>query len=583
MILFKHLSYGGDIMKNLRIGKKLSVTFGVMIGLFCLTIAIAIMSLISIQQKFDDFYDEGYQITNRSMDLCRAIQSSAKNIGYAIMTPDHVEIEKYIKYAQDDSQILNDGTTFLRENYQGDMALVEKHSSLMDGIRQNRDKVYQLALETKNDEASSLYFSEVMPSLQEAQTNLMTINSIAQDIAENNFMASASQAQSTTVSLFLIALIEIIIIIFFAIYITRSLTKPIKEIEKATDNLANGILDKAIVAYQSKDELGNLANSIRTLSSNLIDIIGDESYLLGEMANGRFNVKTKVEQKYVGDFKNLLNSMRKISISLSYTLSQITQAADQVSSGSDQVSSGAQALSQGATEQASSVQELAATINEISQHVSKTAENSHLASRQSSETATELESGKTQMKNMTEAMNEINESSNAISKIIKTIEEISMQTNILALNATVEAARAGNAGKGFAVVAEEVRNLAAKSSEASKNTASLIEATIAAVQEGTNISIQTASSLDRIVESSKKSAALIYEISSAAQEQASSIVQVTEGIDQISEVVQTNSATAEESAAASEELSGQASMLNSLVSSFELRTDVPQIRVKQTV
>lgn len=152
-------------------------------------------------------------------------------------------------------------------------------------------------------------------------------------------------------------------------------------------------------------------------------------------------------------------------------------------------------------------------------------------------TTAELEQGKKQMEQMTTAMAQINDSASEISKIIKAIEDIAFQTNILALNAAVEAARAGTAGKGFAVVADEVRNLASKSAEASKNTASLIEATVQAVQEGTGIANETASSMGRIVLASEQAAKLVHEISKASQEQAASIAQVTLGIDQISGVV----------------------------------------------
>ena len=217
----------------------------------------------------------------------------------------------------------------------------------------------------------------------------------------------------------------------------------------------------------------------------------------------------------------------------------------------------------------SSVEELASTINEINSHVAKNAENAKQTSSQAQITVKELEAGKNHMTQMITAMNQINDSSSEISKIIKTIEDIAFQTNILALNATVEATRAGSAGKGFAVVADEVRNLANKSAEASKNTASLIESTIHSLQEGTDIANQTAESLDRIVLYSEESAKLLLEISKASQ--AAAISQVTQGIDQISSVVHTNSATSEESAATSEELSSQAQLLMNMVNQFKIR------------
>jgi methyl-accepting chemotaxis protein len=210
-------------------------------------------------------------------------------------------------------------------------------------------------------------------------------------------------------------------------------------------------------------------------------------------------------------------------------------------------------------------------MNQISAQTKQNAENANQARELAHLAQENAAKGNGQMKEMLEAMKEINESSKNISNVIKVIDDIAFQTNILALNAAVEAARAGQHGKGFAVVAEEVRNLAARSANAAKETTELIEGSINKVEGGTEIANLTASALDSIVEGVAKAADIVAEIAKASNEQATAISQIDQGVDQISQVVQNNSATAEESAAASEELSGQAEILKDMVVRFRLK------------
>ena len=371
-----------------------------------------------------------------------------------------------------------------------------------------------------------------------------------------------------------VTVLFIVLACLVAFRVSAGIANPIIGLVKRVESLAAGDLHSPVPVVIRQDELGVLSSTFSNTINTINAYIEEISTTLGSLAAGDFT--TEIQQDYRGDFDAIKTSLEQITSSMNDMFHNISQSAEQVAIGADQVSASSQALSQGATEQAGSVEELAASITEISGQVNKNAENSDKASQMAMAASDEVAAGNRHMQNLIEAMGEISDTSNQIGKIIKTIEDIAFQTNILALNAAVEAARAGAAGKGFAVVADEVRNLASKSAEAAKNTTTLIENSILAVEKGTKIADETGKSLRGIIEGVEKSTALMKEISKATSEEATAINQVTQGVDRISAVVQTNSATAEESAATSEELTGQAQMLKSLMETIRLRDLSPE-------
>lgn len=347
-----------------------------------------------------------------------------------------------------------------------------------------------------------------------------------------------------------------------------SVIEPVQEAAAVLDEMAKGNLEVAVEGNYKGDH-AKIKNALNDTITTLSSYVNEISDTLTNMANG--NLDVGIDRDYRGDFADIKNSLNNIIKAFNEVLNDINGAASQVASGSRQVSDSSQALSQGSTEQASSIEELTASMEQIATQTKQNAVNATQANQLTLSAKEDAVKGNEQMKGMLKAMGDINESSANISKIIKVIDEIAFQTNILALNAAVEAARAGQHGKGFAVVAEEVRNLAARSASAAKETTVLIEGSIKTVEGGTKIANDTAEALNKIVEGVAKAATLVGEIAEASNEQATSISQVNQGVIQVSSVTQTNSATSQESAAASEELSSQAEILKEMVGRFHLK------------
>ncbi|MGE4543314.1 MAG: methyl-accepting chemotaxis protein [Pedobacter sp.] len=344
--------------------------------------------------------------------------------------------------------------------------------------------------------------------------------------------------------------------------VVRSIVKAVRAgVDLAMDIRAGDVSRR--LHFKRGDEIGELAGALDQMAQGL-----EEKALLAEKVAGG---DLTVDIHMASDRDRLGISLTQMVRRLSDMMAQVQSASEQIAAGSLQVADGSQTLSQGATESAASLEEISASMMQLASQTRSNAENAKQANMLTGEAQAAGQEGDRQMETLIAAMRDINHSSDSITKIIKVIDEIAFQTNLLALNAAVEAARAGQHGKGFAVVAEEVRNLAARSAKAAKETAELIEDSTVKTVRGVEIADRTAVSLKTIVTGTAKVSDLVAEIAAASQEQSAGIDQVSKGLDQIETVTQQATANAEESAAAAEELSGQADHLRRLLAVFKVK------------
>jgi methyl-accepting chemotaxis protein len=504
---------------------RLFVTFGILVAALVALGAFSIFAVRSVN-------DQAVTINTKwlpGVDLANALYSNAgdfrRNEIAAVLLSDPSDKNSQVKEMESIKETFLDnfdkyGGTIATDEERRLYATIKTH---WDQYLIEHEKILALDGQEKDAEAIDLIFGsarDVFRSLTGDIEQLVKFNQDQSNLASEK----VDQIYGSTVNL-LVAIIVIatLLAIGSALLITRSILRPIASLTKSADTIASGNLNVDI-DVSSKDEIGKLAVSFKAMVDNVNEI-----------------------------------------------LTNINSAADQVASSSRQASELSMALSQGATEQASSIEQLTASMDEISTQTKQNAGYANEAMNIAVAAREDAIEGNSQMQGMLKAMEDINEASGSISKIIKVIDEIAFQTNILALNAAVEAARAGQHGKGFAVVAEEVRNLAARSANAAKETTDMIEGSIKKAEGGTKIANETAAALNKIVGGVTKVAELVEQIDTASNEQATAIVQVNQGITQVSQVVQTNSATSEEAAAASEELSGQAEMLKEQVGRFTLK------------
>ena len=557
-----------EFYRKLKVGMKLKYAFTTVIVTFAVAMVVSLVSIVMMNVDTYQFYKEAYANSTLQMEIRKDIQLVGKYILWSMTTDDTGSTQSYLNSAQKYADQVGKNVTTLEKSY-NDKKKVAELKDAIEELKKQRVALMELAQQNKNDEALALFNSDYNDATEKLQDILVDIGKVATAEAKSQY---TSARVTGIVSIILMILIGTGAVAFSTVIrttITGIMLKPIQELEGAAEKLKAGQLDVEI-NYESPDELGKLASNFRQACKTLEVIVQDTSYLLGEMAEGNFNVSSNNAQIYIGNFRQQYESISKLKHELSDTLTQINEASEQVASGSGQLAGGAQALAEGATDQAGAVEELTATVESVSGIAESSAESASGAYQMVRTAVEQADQSREELQALTNAMERISSTSQEIQNIIGSIEEIASQTNLLSLNASIEAARAGEAGKGFAVVADQIGKLAGDSAQAAVNTRDLIEKSLQEIENGNQITEKTVAALNKILESMNDFANAAKGASESSTEQADMLKQIEQGIEQISSVVQSNSAAAEETSATSQELSAQSEGLKNLVGRFKL-------------
>ena len=557
-----------EFYRKLKVGTKLKYAFTTVIVTFAVAMLVSLVSIVMMNVDTYKFYKEAYANSTLQMEIRKDIQLVGKYILWSMTTDDTSSTQSYLNSAQQYADQVGKNVTTLEKSY-NDKKKVAELKDAIEELKKQRAALMELAQQNKNDEALALFNSDYNDATEKLQDILVDIGKVASAEAKSQY---TSARVTGLVSIILMILIGTGAVAFSNVIrttITGIMLKPIQELEGAAEKLKAGQLDVEI-NYESPDELGKLAGNFRQACKTLEVIVQDTSYLLGEMAEGNFNVSSNNAQIYIGNFRQQYESISKLKHELSDTLTQINEASEQVASGSGQLAGGAQALAEGATDQAGAVEELTATVESVSGIAESSAESASGAYQMVRTAVEQADQSREELQALTNAMERISSTSQEIQNIIGSIEEIASQTNLLSLNASIEAARAGEAGKGFAVVADQIGKLAGDSAQAAVNTRDLIEKSLQEIENGNQITEKTVAALNKILESMNDFANAAKGASESSTEQANMLKQIEQGIEQISSVVQSNSAAAEETSATSQELSAQSEGLKNLVGRFKL-------------
>lgn len=566
--------------KNWPIKKKLLFSHGSIIVSTFVLIVILLCSMMYVESRLVKLYEGpttnieySSQLYYPQIDIQRGINrvmaEGAENID-----ENYPQLEADIN---SDLELMDEAYKVLHDNLltQEDRMLLEEiNAKLANEVTGYRETVMGYLKQGDFDAAREYNNTYYKPAVDAIKQQIEELEESIDETAAD-YCQSAARTAIIMLALGVFMLIAITAIaVTISAKVTSAISVPVKELTDAAGIMYSGDMSAAkLLIYESEDELGALSEAMRGTMNNLDAYVKEISENLTQIAKGDLTKNFNEITDFLGDFASIKESFVLILREFNITLTQIQENSRQVDTGSDEIANAATDLSEGTGEQASAVEELVATVSTVSEMAANSAKQTEEAYENALNSAKVAEQERVQMQALQDEMRRIKDISGEIEAIIISIEEIASQTSLLALNASIEAARAGDAGRGFAVVAEQIGKLATDSAQSVVNTKELIGKTVEEIDKGDKITEETAVAFENIIAQMQGFAAMAKGVKENADSQAKALGQIETGIEQISLVTQQNAAASQECSAISEELAARATELDSLVEKFVLHRD----------